>query len=44
VEKTIDRSAIGEIKSIDISSLPAGTYLLELTTPNEKFIQKILKQ
>jgi len=44
IKKSIDRAAISEIKSVDISFLPAGTYLLELSTPKEKFTQKILKQ
>jgi hypothetical protein len=38
-----ERSTITK-KTIDISDLPSGTYILELSTLKEKITQKVVKQ
>jgi hypothetical protein len=41
--KIIDNRQLNEV-SLNTSSLTKGIYLLKLTTDNETFIQKIIKE
>jgi len=42
MRQTFEQSSV--TKTIDISRIPTGTYILELTTPFEKISKKIIKQ
>jgi len=44
LQQTFGKAEAASTKTVDISHMPPGTYILELTTPFEKVSKKIVKQ
>jgi hypothetical protein len=44
IEKRLFKSENAEDNSVDLSSLPAGIYVIKIKTSNEIYLQRIIKR